>query len=176
VPVPSHSMMQGFDPLGEELRLFLVQVVIVLVSVRILGKLLKRFRQVWASCVRCSCFLCPFLLRFFYVSCSKFGACIIWRVSAPQPTVNGEVLAGILLGPSCMGYIPGFTDHLFPPASLPILSLFARVGLLFFMFFLGLEVDPRLMAGTWRKSLPIASNQRCLFSVQCSCLSVRVCE
>ncbi len=47
---------------------------------------------------------------------------------------------GILLGPSAFGQIPGFSKSIFPPASLITLKLFADVGLIFFMFFLGLEV------------------------------------
>ncbi|KAK0552391.1 K(+)/H(+) antiporter [Tilletia horrida] len=58
-----------------------------------------------------------------------------------QPTVIAEVITGILLGPSVMGHIPGFTRNIFPTASLPNLNLMANVGLVLFLFTVGLEVD-----------------------------------
>ena len=73
-----------------------------------------------------------------------------------QPQVLGEILAGVLLGPSVAGYIPGFTSTIFPESSQTFLTLFSSVGLCFFMFFLGLEVDPVFMLQSWRTTLPIA--------------------
>jgi len=58
-----------------------------------------------------------------------------------QPTVIAEVLTGILLGPSVMGHIPNFTTTIFPTASLVNLNLMANVGLVLFLFTVGLEVD-----------------------------------
>ncbi|KAL2832067.1 Sodium/hydrogen exchanger family-domain-containing protein [Aspergillus cavernicola] len=49
-----------------------------------------------------------------------------------QPRVIAEVIAGILLGPSVMGRVPGFTDSIFPSDSIPNLDLFANVGLVLF--------------------------------------------
>lgn len=43
-------------------------------------------------------------------------------------------IAGILLGPSAFGNIPGFTKTFFPPESHSILNVMANVGLIFFMF------------------------------------------
>ncbi len=77
-------------------------------------------------------------------------------VKLNQPSVVGEILAGILLGPSFLGYIPGFTNYVFPESSLGYLNVIAQVGLIFFMFFLGLEVDPGLLFNNWRVSLPVA--------------------
>lgn len=82
-----------------------------------------------------------------------------------QPMVIGEIIAGILLGPSCFGYIPGFSHTIFPTKpnsgqttnSLSSLALFANIGLIFFMFFLGMEVDVDLMRKAWKQALPIAS-------------------
>lgn len=68
-----------------------------------------------------------------------------------------EIIGGILLGPSVMGRIPGFTDHIFPPPSIPILSLVANLGLVLFLFLVGLEVDLRLLVSNWRISLGVGA-------------------
>jgi len=61
-----------------------------------------------------------------------------------QPRVIGEMVAGILLGPSLFGWIaPDLHASLFPPASLGHLSVLSQVGLLLFMFLVGLELDLR---------------------------------
>jgi Kef-type K+ transport system membrane component KefB len=59
-----------------------------------------------------------------------------------QPRVIGEMVAGILLGPSLFGWLaPGLHETLFPAASLGYLSALSYVGLLLFMFLVGLELD-----------------------------------
>jgi Kef-type K+ transport system membrane component KefB len=59
-----------------------------------------------------------------------------------QPRVIGEMAAGILLGPSLLGWVaPGVSAALFPPASLEQLSSLSQIGLLLFMFLIGLELD-----------------------------------
>lgn len=58
-----------------------------------------------------------------------------------QPKVIAEVLTGIILGPSVFGHIPNFTSTVFPPESILGLSLVANVGLILFLFIVGLEVD-----------------------------------
>ena len=73
-----------------------------------------------------------------------------------QPPVIGEILAGVILGPSVLGYIPGFESKLFPATSLQTLQIFAQVGLIFFMFFLGLELDPSLFTRYYKSAGPIA--------------------
>ncbi|WWC63854.1 uncharacterized protein I303_106459 [Kwoniella dejecticola CBS 10117] len=62
-----------------------------------------------------------------------------------QPRVIAEVVGGIVLGPTVMGRIPGFTDHIFPKASIPYLNLVANVGLVLFLFVMGVEVDINVM-------------------------------
>lgn len=39
-----------------------------------------------------------------------------------------QVIGGILLGPTVLGHIPGFTSTLFPPSSIPILAAVANLG------------------------------------------------
>ena len=59
-----------------------------------------------------------------------------------QPKVIGEIVAGILLGPSLLGWVaPAVSSSLFPSGSLGTLKLLAEVGVLLFMFVVGLELD-----------------------------------
>src|SRR5438270_2779492 len=65
-----------------------------------------------------------------------------------QPQVVGEIAAGIVLGPSVLGAAwPQATSYLFSPKVLPFLNVLAEVGLIFFMFLIGLELDTRLIRG-----------------------------
>ncbi|KAG8960777.1 K(+)/H(+) antiporter [Tulasnella sp. 419] len=61
-----------------------------------------------------------------------------------QPRVIAEVIAGIILGPTVMGRIPDFSRRIFPPESLPLLSLVANIGLTLFLFLVGLEIDEKI--------------------------------
>jgi Kef-type K+ transport system membrane component KefB len=72
-----------------------------------------------------------------------------------QPRVIAEVIGGILLGPSVMGRIPGFTAAIFPPAAMPNLSLVANIGLVLFLFLVGLEVDLRYLVSNWKVALSV---------------------
>ncbi|MDR1610014.1 MAG: cation:proton antiporter, partial [Candidatus Symbiothrix sp.] len=59
-----------------------------------------------------------------------------------QPTVIGEILAGIVLGPSILGHwFPGASAFLFPPESLGNIELLSQFGLILFMFAIGMELD-----------------------------------
>jgi Kef-type K+ transport system membrane component KefB len=59
-----------------------------------------------------------------------------------QPPVIGEVVAGILLGPSLFGRIaPGVQEYLLPQSVAPYLSVLAQVGVILFMFLVGMELD-----------------------------------
>ena len=58
-----------------------------------------------------------------------------------QPRVVSEIISGIILGPSVLGLIPGFTDNIFPPRSLPYLNSLAQIGLILFLFMVGLGLD-----------------------------------
>jgi Kef-type K+ transport system membrane component KefB len=65
-----------------------------------------------------------------------------------QPQVMGEMVAGILLGPSLLGWLaPGVSAALFPPASLGYLNALSQVGLVVFMFVVGLALNPSELHG-----------------------------
>lgn len=71
-----------------------------------------------------------------------------------QPQVIGEMIAGILLGPSLLGWVaPSISAALFPPESLGFLNALSQIGLLLFMFLVGLEFDPKLLRGQGRAAV-----------------------
>ncbi len=61
---------------------------------------------------------------------------------AGQPAVIGEMIAGILLGPSLMGWLwPSLFHFVFPISSLGTLRLLSQVGVCLFMFVIGMDLD-----------------------------------
>ncbi len=74
--------------------------------------------------------------RVFGFFCKKIGL----------PTVVGEIAAGIFLGPSFLAsYFPGFSGFLFPPESLGNLQFLSQIGLILFMFVVGMELDLKIV-------------------------------
>jgi len=66
--------------------------------------------------------------------------------SIGQPTVIGEIIAGIVLGPTVVGhYFPGFSESLFPSESLGNIQLLSQIGLILFMFIVGMELDLKIL-------------------------------
>ncbi|MDB5108280.1 MAG: sodium/hydrogen exchanger [Candidatus Binatus sp.] len=66
--------------------------------------------------------------------------------AARQPAVVGEIIAGIVLGPSLLGRLaPGASEYLFPATVAPFLNIIAQVGVILYMFLVGLELDPALL-------------------------------
>ncbi|MBW4670796.1 MAG: cation:proton antiporter [Cyanomargarita calcarea GSE-NOS-MK-12-04C] len=75
-----------------------------------------------------------------------------------QPLVIGEIVAGIMLGPSLFGLLaPLFAATLFPPATIPFLNVLSQVGLIFFMFLIGLELDPKYLKGNLNVAILISN-------------------
>ncbi|HEV3333712.1 MAG TPA: cation:proton antiporter [Bryobacteraceae bacterium] len=88
-----------------------------------------------------------FLQMAFVLAAAKLlgAACRLMR----QPEVVGEIAAGILLGPSLLGSIaPRVMDEIFPASGMGPLYALSQIGLVLFMFVVGLEVRP----GVLRKS------------------------
>ena len=69
-------------------------------------------------------------------------------VAIGQPRVMGEVVAGITLGPTILGAIaPELQAALFPEDIIPFIGVVAQLGLIFYMFLVGLEIDPSQLKG-----------------------------
>lgn len=70
-----------------------------------------------------------------------------WLMSLiSQPTVIGEILAGIMLGPSLLGlFFPQINEFLFPVTSLGNIQFLSQIGLILFMFIIGMELDVGLL-------------------------------
>ena len=85
--------------------------------------------------------------RFFGLICKKIG----------QPSVVGEIIAGIILGPSFFGsYLKEFSDVLFPVSSLDNLKFLSQIGLIFFMFVVGMELDLRVLKNKAKEAVIIS--------------------
>jgi Kef-type K+ transport system membrane component KefB len=75
-----------------------------------------------------------------------------------QPIVIGQILTGVLLGPSLLGRLPGhLTAHLFPHAVLPSLTSLAQVAVVIFMFAVGYELDLGSIRGHGRAVPAVAA-------------------
>jgi len=75
-------------------------------------------------------------VRIFGWICKKIG----------QPTVVGEIIAGVVLGPSLLGlYFPEISGFVFPESSLSNISLLSQIGLVLFMFIVGMELDIKVL-------------------------------
>ena len=74
-----------------------------------------------------------------------------------QPTVIGEIIAGIVLGPSLLGmYFPEFSAALFPTESLGNLKFLSQIGLILFMFVIGMELDVKVLKNKASEAIVIS--------------------
>ncbi|PSM32421.1 cation:proton antiporter, partial [Haliangium sp. UPWRP_2] len=92
----------------------------------------------------------------FIVATARVLGFVLRRIG--QPMVIAEVVAGIVLGPSLLGWLwPQFFAALFPGPSIALLSMVAQVGLVLFMFLVGLELDFGLLRGRGHASVVISN-------------------
>lgn len=74
-----------------------------------------------------------------------------------QPLVIAEMLAGVALGPSLFGLLaPSAFEAFFPAPSVGTLKTLSQLGLVLFMFLVGVELDPKLLRGRQRASVLIS--------------------
>ncbi|MCO5248146.1 MAG: cation:proton antiporter [Chitinophagales bacterium] len=88
-----------------------------------------------------------FVARIFGWICRKIG----------QPTVVGEMIAGIVLGPSLVGlYFPDLFNTLFPENSLGNLEFLSLIGLILYMFVVGMELDFNVLKSKAQEAIIIS--------------------
>lgn len=101
-------------------------------------------------------------VRFFLQLAVVLIVCrlVIWAaVKVGQPPVVGEMIAGVILGPSLFGYFwPHAQQAFFPAASRPILFAGAQLGLALYMFTVGLEFRRDLLRSRLRSALVISAS------------------
>ncbi|HUA33180.1 MAG TPA: cation:proton antiporter [Candidatus Binataceae bacterium] len=74
-----------------------------------------------------------------------------------QPAVVGEIVAGIALGPSLLGRVwPEASVYILPPMVAPFLDVLAQLGIILYMFLVGLELDPKMVARHGRAAVTIS--------------------
>ena len=74
-----------------------------------------------------------------------------------QPPVIGEIAAGVLLGPSLLGWVmPDASSFLFPSASMATLQLLSQIGVLLFMFVVGVELEPSYLRGKAQAAVAVS--------------------
>ncbi|CAL9754243.1 unnamed protein product [Musa acuminata subsp. burmannicoides] len=108
------GIWKGENPLDYTIPLFILQLLIIVMTSRVVAVLLHPFGQ---------------------------------------PRYVSEILGGLVLGPTVLGRIPGFLRTLFPYRSLPILEVIAHVGIIYFVFIIGLEIDPTSLQRTGKYAI-----------------------
>ncbi|OUM67212.1 hypothetical protein PIROE2DRAFT_5366, partial [Piromyces sp. E2] len=70
---------------------------------------------------------------------------LVWLFSKiGQPSIIGQILSGIILGPSVLGHIPGYTRIFFPQESIENLYMISDFTVVLYIFLIGLELNPSL--------------------------------
>ncbi|KAA6301287.1 MAG: Na(+)/H(+)-K(+) antiporter GerN [Candidatus Ordinivivax streblomastigis] len=92
-------------------------------------------------------------------------------VKIGQPSVVGEILSGIILGPSVLAhFFPGVSEFLFSPESLDNITILSQIGLIFFMFVIGMELDIAAVKKKFNETL-IISHTGIVFPFLCGILA-----
>jgi len=90
-----------------------------------------------------------FLTLALIIAVARLGGALFERIG--QPSVVGEIAAGIALGPSALGLVaPGTSAALVPTAVAPFIQVVSQIGLVVFMMLVGVEVDMSMLSGKVR--------------------------
>jgi Kef-type K+ transport system membrane component KefB len=115
---PSYAIRIFQENLRNSLGILLLQMVVIIVSARLVGNLFRRIGQ---------------------------------------PPVLGEIVAGIILGPSLLGLLsPETMAFLFPASSIETLMLLSQIGVVLFMFVVGMELDVRHLRQKARAAIMVS--------------------
>lgn len=89
------------------------------------------------------------------ILCARGLGAVFQRLN--QPPVVGEMIAGILLGPSLLGRVaPTASAFILPSSVAPFISVIANVGVILYMFLVGVELDTTLLRGRTHSSVAIS--------------------
>jgi Kef-type K+ transport system membrane component KefB len=89
------------------------------------------------------------------IACARLGG-MLFRLLR-QPAVVGEIVAGILLGPSLLGRVwPAAFAFVLPPTVAPFLDVLAQLGIILYMFLVGLELDSGMVARNGESAVAIS--------------------
>lgn len=86
---------------------------------------------------------------------TRIGGILLKKIG--QPPVIGEIIGGIFLGPSLFGKIfPGTMEYLLPTTIAPILNIIAQIGIILYMFLVGLEIDLKALKKSAHSTIAIS--------------------
>lgn len=152
---PSQAgIFEGLNPSvwnpSDPIILFIIQATVVIALTRALYLPLSKIRE--PRDIAEVITVCKYLA----VACPPFfivggNSCCRWLHEANSAN------QGVILGPSIMGRIPGFSDTIFPPESMPSSRLAANLGLVLFLFLVGLEINLKHLLGNWRIAISVGS-------------------
>lgn len=92
-----------------------------------------------------------------------------------QPPVIGEVLGGIVLGPSCLRrFAPQVAEYLIPAGTFPSLAIIAHLGVILFMFLVGLEFNPKVLRRSGHAALLISHGSIVVPFVLGGCIALKL--
>lgn len=97
------------------------------------------------------------LLALAAITLAARGAGAFFRRFLHQPPVMGEIFAGLALGPSLLGAIaPQAQQYILPAAAAPFIGMIAKVGVVLFMFLVGLDLDFKLLRRSTHATIVIS--------------------
>ncbi|KAK1282252.1 Cation/H(+) antiporter 15 [Acorus calamus] len=96
-----------------------------------------------------------FILQLTLIVCTTRSLVLLLK-PLRQPRVIAEIIGGVLLGPSVLGRFESFAAKVFPLRSVTVLETMAHLGLLYFLFLVGVEMDLTVLRRTGRRGLIVA--------------------